>query len=196
VLKHLVLTLCLLGQPVLAAGWQFHTESSKLTYAVDFEQLPIDGRFEQFRVVFETAADKSPRQLTVTIDIASADMGNSDVNEAILDHDWFDVSRHAQASFTSSLFEKSQEGNYVAVGTLQLKGVTQSVRVPFSWQPSTEGPGAMLMTGQVNLNRLDFLIGTGDWASGDEIGLVVTVDFSVVFTSDNIGNGAKNNTQE
>ena len=33
------------------------------------------------------------------------------------------------------------------------------------------------MAGRVELQRLDFGIGTGEWSSGDEIGLDVTVEF-------------------
>ena len=196
VLKYFVLTLCLLSQTCEATDWLSQTASSKLAYSVNFEQSPIDGLFEQFSVVYKTAADESPQQLIVTVDIASVDMGNSDINEAIRDSDWFDVSHHARATFTSSSIEKGQDGIYLASGALQLKGVTQSVSVPFSWQPLADRPGVMVMNGQVILNRIDFLIGMGDWASGDEIGLIVTVDFALTLTSVNIENGLKNKTEE
>lgn len=147
-------------------------------------------------VVYKTAADETPQQLIVTVDIASANMGNADINEAIRDSDWFDITRYPQATFTSSLIEKDRDGNYIANGTLQLKGVIQPVSVPFTWQPVAGRPGVMVMNGQVILNRLDFLIGTGDWASGDEIGLTVTVDFAVTFDTDSIENSSKNSEKE
>ena len=195
-MKYFVLTLCLLSQTCEATDWLSQTASSKLAYTVNFEQSPIDGLFEQFSVVYKTAPDESPQQLIVTVDIASVDMSNSDINEAIRDSDWFDVSQHGQATFTSSFIELVQDENFTASGELQLKGVTQSVSVPFTWQPSASKPGAMVMTGQVVLNRLDFLIGTGDWASGDEIGLIVTVDFAVTLTSVDIENNLKNRTEK
>lgn len=195
-LKYFVLLLCLLSQPCASSDWQSQTAGSKLAYSVNFEQLPINGLFEHFLVVYKTAADETPQQLTVTVDVASANMGNSDINEAIRDSDWFDISRYPQATFSSSLIEKGQDRNFIASGTLQLKGVTQPVSVPFTWQPITGRPGAMSMTGQVILNRLDFLIGTGDWTSGDEIGLTVTVDFAVTFISDSVENDPIISTEE
>lgn len=191
-LKYIVLTLCLLSQACEATDWLSQTASSKLAYSVNFEQSPIDGLFEKFSVVYKTAPDESPQQLIVTVDITSVDMGNSDINEAIRESDWFDVTHHAHATFTSSFIEKGQDGNFIANGALQLKGVTQSVSVPFTWQPLAGRPGVMVMSGQVILNRIDFLIGIGDWASGDEIGLNVTVNYAVTFISDHIENGLKN----
>lgn len=38
------------------------------------------------------------------------------------------------------------------------------------------------MTGELILSRNDFFIGTGEWASGEQIGLAVKVWFEVVFT--------------
>lgn len=195
-MKYFILVLCLLSQPCASSDWQSQTAGSKLAYSVNFEQLPVDGLFEQFLVVYKTVADETPQQLTVTVDIASANMGNSDINEAIRDTDWFDISRYPQATFSSSHIEKVQGGNFLASGTLQLKGVTQPLSVPFAWQAVASRPGVMVMTGRVNLNRLDFLIGTGDWASGDEIGLTVTVDFAVTFISDNIENGPEISSEE
>ncbi len=196
-MKYFVFTLCLLlGQPCFSSDWRSQIASSKLAYSVDFEQLPINGLFEQFLVVYKTAADETPQQLTVTVDIGSANMRNSDINEAIRDIDWFDISRYPQATFTSNLIEKGPDGNFVANGKLQLKGVTQPVNVPFTWQPVAGRPGVMAMTGHVILNRLDFLIGTGDWASGDEIGLTVSVDFAVRLITDSIENGSNNSAKE
>jgi polyisoprenoid-binding protein YceI len=185
-LKYFILTLCLLSQPCFPSDWQSQPAASKLAYSVNFEQLPIGGVFEQFLVVYKTAPDNTPQQLTVTVDIASANMGNSDINEAIRESDWFDISHYPQAIFTSSVIGEDRDGNLIANGTLQLKGITQPVSVPFTWKPVDGQPGAMLMTGQVVLNRLDFLIGTGDWASDDDIGLSVTVDFTGTFIADSI----------
>jgi polyisoprenoid-binding protein YceI len=186
VLRYLVLTLCLLSQPCFPSDWQSQAARSKLAYSVNFEQQPISGRFEHFLVVYRIATDTTPLQLTVTVDVASANMGNSDINETIRESDWFDASHYPQAKFTSSVIEKDPDGNFIANGTLRLKGVKQPVNLPFTWNPVVGQPGAMLMTGQVVLNRLDFLIGTGDWASDDEIGLSVTVDFTVTFIADSI----------
>ena len=185
-MKYFVLTLCLLSQPCFPSDWQSQTADSKLAFSVNLEQQPISGLFEQFLVAYKTAPDTTPLQLTVTVDVASANMSNSDINEAIQESDWFDASHYPQAKFTSSVIEKDLDGNFIANGTLQLKGVKQPVIVPFTWKPVVGQSGAMLMTGQVVLNRLDFLIGTGDWASDDEIGLSVTVDFAVTFITDNV----------
>lgn len=182
-MKYLALTLCLVCQPCFPVDWQAQTGDSKLSYAVNFEHQPVSGMFKQFRVLFKTTPDAVPQQLRVIVDVASADMGNNDINEAIRQSEWFDVANYPQAEFTSREFGQDQDGNYIAHGALRIKGITKPVQVPLVWKHVAGRPGVMSMTGQVVLNRLDFLIGTGEWASGDEIGLGVKVDFRISLIS-------------
>lgn len=182
-LKYFALTLCLLCQPCLADDWHSQSGGSRLSYSVNFEQQPVSGMFKQFRVLFKTTPDAVPQQLRVIVDVASADMGNDDINEAIRQGEWFDVANYPQAVFTSREIGQDQDGYYIAHGALRIKGITKPVQVPLVWKPVAGRPGVMSMTGQVVLNRLDFLIGTGEWASGDEIGLDVRVDFKITLIS-------------
>jgi len=52
--------------------------------------------------------------------------------------------------------------------------------VPFDWQPDTQNPDRATMSGELVLKRSDFSIGIGDWSSGDQIGIDVSVSFTVV----------------
>ena len=61
--------------------------------------------------------------------------------------------------------------------TLTLKGVERDVDVPFTWQDTGNGP---VMDGRVILQRTDFEIGSDEWASGESIGINVTVNFSIL----------------
>lgn len=179
VLRYFFLTLCLLCQPCFAADWQSQSSNSRLSYTVNFEKQPISGLFEQFQVLYKSTSDAAPQQLTVVVDVASVNMGGSDINEAIRQSEWFDISHYPKAMFTSSDFGKGQDGSLIANGKIQIKGITKPLMVPFYWEPVVGQSRTMMMTGKVALNRLDFLIGTGEWASGDEVGLGVTVDFKI-----------------
>jgi polyisoprenoid-binding protein YceI len=176
-MKYLILTIYLFSQLCLAYEWQSAANHSQLIYSVNFEQLPIKGEFKEFMVDYIPG-----QQLRVVVNIASVDMGNSDINQAIRDVDWFDIKRHSQAIFFSDEIKAVGEANYLAKGTLQLKGISQPVNVPFSWQPSVkpdESADSASMTGQLTLSRSDFTIGSPEWASGDQIGIDVDVSFSV-----------------
>lgn len=180
-MKYLILTIYLFSQLGLASGWQSDPKQSQLTYSVNFEQLPINGEFKTFTVDY--AAEQ---QLRVVVSIASVDMGNSDINQAIRDVDWFDIKSHGQAVFFSDKIKAVGEEHYVAEGHLQLKGISHPVNVPFSWQPADnpqQSTKSASMTGQLTLSRSDFAIGSPEWASGDQIGLAVDVSFSVTMLS-------------
>jgi len=61
--------------------------------------------------------------------------------------------------------------------SLNLKGVSEPVDVPFLWRQDAENPGRAIMSGQLTLQRSDFSIGIGDWSSGEQIGIDVSVSF-------------------
>ena len=180
--KYLALTLSVFCSLSTATDWQSDASQSQLSYAVSFEQLPLNGQFKEF------AVDYTPREkLRVVVDISSVDMGNSDINDAIRDADWFDIKQHSQAVFFCDIINVVGEGEFMAEGTLQLKGIKKPVSVPFSWTPSistssisTKEPArAANMSGKLILSRSDFSIGNKEWASGDQIGIDVSVSFDV-----------------
>ena len=79
----------------------------------------------------------------------------------------------------SFVAESNPKENFIAEGSLNLKGVSEPVNVPFVWQPDTQNPDRATMSGQLVLKRSDFSIGIGDWSSGDQIGIDVRVSFTL-----------------
>jgi polyisoprenoid-binding protein YceI len=158
--------------------WKANGAKSHLYFAPSFEELPINGAFKRFTVGV-IADQKQPQSLNVQVQIASADLGSSDLNEAIQMVDWFDSETFAGASFASEDIAMGQaENQFIATGLLQLKGMKKTIEVPFSWQASNQNN--ISMVGELALGRHDFAIGTGEWASGDQIGLAVRVWFELV----------------
>ena len=174
--------LCLLGFPVASAtDWQSDPANSHLNFAPSYEGMPINGAFKEFSTSYQTDSQGQPNRLIVNIAITSADMGNSDLNEAIGAIDWFNISDFPEAQFISEEFSDSGKGTFLARGTLQLKGFKKIVTVPFRWQVLSDSSASM--TGELVLSRSDFSIGSGEWASGEQIGVAVKVWFDVAFTT-------------
>lgn len=163
--------------------WQSDSANSHLYFAPSYEGMPINGAFKQFSTTYQTDSQGQPDSLRVNIAITSADLGNSDLNKAIGAIDWFNISDFPQAQFISEEFSYGDEGIFLAKGTLQLKGFKKTITVPFRWRALSEDSASM--TGELILSRNDFSIGTGEWASGKQIGLAVKVRFDVVFTRSN-----------
>lgn len=160
-----------------ATEWRMDPHASELLFQVSYQGEPAPGSFAKFdtQMHFDPAHPADGR-LRVTVKLASIDMGSDDLNAAVRGPEWFDMHKFSQAEFSSSGFKRIAAGRYVATGTLQLKGMKRAVEVPFSWKP--DGQAAM-MRGELALDRTAFGIGTGDWATGDPIGLSVMVRFNV-----------------
>jgi polyisoprenoid-binding protein YceI len=168
--------LLLTAIPAQATEWQMLT-SSQFGFEATFEGSAAPGRFEQFELelIFDPAAPDTGR-LVVTVNLAAADMGDPDMNTIIADPIWFDAGNFPRAVFRSERIEAGGPGEFTATGTLDLKGISREVAVPFSW--SQEGDRAD-MRGEFVLQRIDFNVGSGEWATGDAIGIEVKLQFDI-----------------
>ena len=163
--------------PALAADWRMDAAGSRLDFAASFENTPAPGVFKQFdtRLGFDGDTPAGGK-LDVTIRVSSADMANADINKAIAGPEWFDFTRHPQATFQSIEIRRVEGNRYLARGTLSLKGAQRPVDVPFTWAPSGD---TATMDGEFTVPRGAFGIGTGEWAATNVIGPEVKVKFRV-----------------
>lgn len=178
-MKRLLLTLLPMLVPAGAPGAEWRsTDESTFTFASTFEGEPIEGKFEHFDARFDFDPENpTAAHLVVTVELAAADMGDEDMNAVLFDEAWFDVARFETAVYESSAVEQRTADEFVANGELDLKGARACVRVPFSWHRSDAGAR---MRGELTLQRADFGVGTGEWASGETIGLDVHLAFDVL----------------
>ena len=179
---YLIALIAMLGyQPAVAETWQSNAPNSTLEFAASYQGLPINGRFNQFSVTLLSDQLTQPTQLNVAVSIHSADMGSSEFNQAIQAADWFNVADFSEATFSSQQLQsatpESDKTAFIARGILQLKGLQKNIAVPLSWHNNSSDQATI--NGELTLDRSDFAIGTGEWASGDQIGLAVRVWFTV-----------------
>jgi polyisoprenoid-binding protein YceI len=168
----------LISTQALAADWKMDPAPSRLEFIATFEKNAAPGVFKEFDTRLARFEPDKPEaaKLDVTVKITSADMKSGDVNRAIRGAEWFDFSRFPQAEFHAEDIRRLAPGRYLARGVLSLKGVKKELEVPFTWQESANGA---TMEGELNVERLQFGIGTGEWANGSTIGLGVRVKFNV-----------------
>ena len=160
-----------------AADWKMDTAASRLEFATTFEKTIAPGVFREFDTQMHFDADKPTEgRLDVTIVVKSADMNSADVNKGIAGADWFDFARFPQAEFHATDISRTGAGHYLAHGVLKVKGMQQSVEVPFSWDETGD---AARLEGEFIVKRGAFGIGTGEWAVTNVIGADVKVKFSV-----------------
>ncbi len=162
--------------PAQAADWQSRS-GGEFTFEVTFEGVGALGEFRRFDVKLKLDPKKLDKsRLRVAVDLTGADMGDPDMNDGIADSDWFNVGKFPKAVFESERIEAGAPGKFVATGILNLKGISKSVAVPFSW--SEKGKRANIR-GEFIVQRTGFNVGSGEWATGDPIGIDVKLRFDV-----------------
>ncbi len=161
-----------------AAEWKIMPEQSTIGFSGTAAGTTIEGVFEEFSgdVMFDPAAPEQT-EATIIIQIGSVKTGNSDVDGTLPGSDWFNTSEYPQATFTADRAEKAEGDNaYLLNGTLELKGNSGEVAVPFTIHVSGDTATA---SGEVTINRLEYGVGPDGPISGITVTEEVTVSFDL-----------------
>ncbi|WHZ19689.1 MAG: hypothetical protein OJF55_001838 [Rhodanobacteraceae bacterium] len=166
--------LCLgLAATAFAKTWQVDPAHSTLTFTNTYQGVAYTGQFRRFTAKIEyDPADLAHAKFDVEIDVASLDTQNSERDHAALGTDFLDTAKFPRAHFVTRSFRKAANGEVQADGKLTLRGVSKPVVLNVSFVP--HGDTATLDV-SAQLKRLDFGIGTGQWADPSMIGNGVTV---------------------
>lgn len=157
--------------------WLSVARDSELRFAARYEGEEIPGRFARFEVrLTADAGTGEPTALAVEVDMGSADMNDDEINEELSGPDWFAAARFPDARFIADDIRSRGDG-FVASGRLRIRDIEQSLEVPFTWRPDGE---RSVLTGSVDLPRLAWQVGIGEWAEDDSLADRVTVAFDVV----------------
>lgn len=172
-MKRLALLLAL-ALPGLAAAADYTVQpaSSTLGFSDTFQGESFNGQFGQWTAAISyDPANLAASKFDVEVTLASAKTGDSDRDGALPGPDFFDVAKFPKAHFITTGFRRSG-GKVIADGTLTLRGVSKPVSLEVTFKP--QGGGATLDVAGT-LQRLDFGVGTGDYADTSVIGGEVKV---------------------
>lgn len=160
--------------PVMASGWQIIAEDSQLTFEGTMLGIPVIGVFERFsaEINFDPAAPEKA-SVTVTIDMTAINSRHDERDLALRLPEWFSVLAFPEAHFSARGFKEDGPGHYVTSGTLTVRGVSRNVTLPFDLHIEN---GEARMTASLDLQRDDFRIGQGEWASNKIVSYGVQID--------------------
>jgi len=162
-----------------AAEWRLVEAVSRLGFIATVEKNAAAGEFKMFSASLSFAPDTpATARLQVTVDTASADLHDPDMNAAVVAPAWLDAQAHPTAEFAASAVERVGDEAFVARGTLRMKGVAHAIEVPFTWQVIEHRAS---MVGEFALSRTAYGVGTGEWGGTDVVGDLVTVQFELAF---------------
>src|SRR5688500_12027657 len=152
---------------------------SSLVFASQYDGETFTGSFPGFstKLSFDPA-QLANAKLDVTIPLAGAKTGNGDRDSTLQGAEFFDVAKHAQARYTANKCRALGGNQCAAHGTLSLHGVSKPVTLNFTWTPGAKP----VLAGKATVKRLDFGVGTGDWADTKLVPNDIAVSTKVIFT--------------
>ena len=167
----------LLAADARAAEWRVDPANSRLRFAGTQGGRPFEGLFEQFTATvrfdeFDLAASKA----IVVIDMASARTGNAQSDDAVQGQDWFAVATYPRARFETTSFRHLGGNRYEADAVLTIRDVAKPVVLPFTLE---KADGATRAKGELVIDRTDFGVGQGQWASPQVVAHEVTIRFDL-----------------
>ena len=153
------------------------TAGSSLVFAGTYQGEVFTGRFPGF----STRLSFDPQQLAgarldVDIPLATATTENSDYDGEMRGDAFFDAAKFPQAHFNATKFRSLGGDRFAADGVLTLHGINKPVTLTFTWTPG----GQPVLAGKATVKRLDFGIGSGDWADTGLIPNEIAVSTKVI----------------
>jgi polyisoprenoid-binding protein YceI len=137
----------------------------------------VRGAFNEFEgSAVVDATDLARSSATLTIQAASIDTRNSQRDDHLRSNDFLAMEEFPQITFVSTAVEVTGPTSLELTGDLTIKGVTNSVTVPFEFEGAATDPFGNLRVGfegAVTINRKDFGI---TWNAALETGGVLVSD--------------------
>lgn len=142
--------------------------------------VPVDGRFRRFdaQIVFDPKAPERAK-VALTIDLASASLGAPETDAELLKPEWFDTKAFPKATFLSTAVNSAGEGKFNVLGRLSIKSSSRDVIVPITLEHTGD---KTIARGKLQLNRLDYRIGDGEWKDTSIVANAVEVNIKLVLT--------------
>jgi polyisoprenoid-binding protein YceI len=137
----------------------------------------VRGAFNEFEgSAIVDANDFSKSSATLTIQAASIDTRQAQRDEHLRSNDFLGMEEHPEITFVSTRVEQTGPTTLELTGDLTVKGVTNSVTVPFDFEGAATDPFGNLRVGfegSVVISRKDYGI---TWNAALETGGVLVSD--------------------
>lgn len=180
VLRGLSLVLMLAHSCAQAAPTRWEVEEgSRLAFTANQAGADFEGRFEEFSATIEFDAEcLDESRFVVDVSLGSVATENDERDEILRSAELFDVDRWPTSIFRASRFEHLSQNRYQAHGELTIRDVRNALVLPFAFTVEEDGLRARL-EGSVDLNRLDYGVGQGEWEDTEWVADKVTATFAL-----------------
>jgi len=137
----------------------------------------VRGAFNEFEgTATLDGANPASSSAQVTISTASIDTRNAQRDENLRSNDFLAMDEYPQITFVSTGARQVDDSTFELTGDLTIKGVTNPITIPFSFEGAAKDPFGNLRVGfegAVTINRKDYGI---TWNAALETGGVLVSD--------------------
>ncbi len=191
-MKHVLTLLLLIGLTVgaqaqtAAPTWAIDAAHSSVNFSIRHFFTPVPGNFKAFTgsIKFDPA-NLAGSSIDVSIDVTSVNTQNERRDGHLRTPDFFDAQQFPTMTFRSTSIEKTGDNTFVAVGTLRIKDVTKTIRLPFTYLGSMPHPRGGQVAGfksELQILRNDYGVGTGSYVETGMIGNEVDISILLEVT--------------
>ncbi len=137
----------------------------------------VRGAFNEFEgTATLDGANPAASSAQVTISAASIDTRNAQRDEHLRSNDFLSMDEYPRITFASTGARQVDDSTFELTGDLTIKGVTNPITIPFSYEGAAKDPFGNLRVGfegAVTINRKDYGI---TWNAALETGGVLVSD--------------------
>jgi polyisoprenoid-binding protein YceI len=137
----------------------------------------VRGAFNEFEgTATLDGANPANSRAQVTISATSIDTRNAQRDEHLRSNDFLSMDEYPQITFSSTGARQADDSTFELTGDLTIKGVTNQITIPFSFEGAAKDPFGNLRVGfegAVTINRKDYGI---TWNAALETGGVLVSD--------------------
>lgn len=188
VFPYLLIMVVSTTQAQLAKEWTLDKAHTSVTFAVKHFFTTVNGNFTDYDGIFYFDPDKlSASKFTFSIPVTSINTNNKKRDADLVSDNFFNAEEYPEIKFVSTKFEKKSAMEFIVHGDLQIKDVTKRVAIPFEItgqmeHPMKEGTKILGLSFNTSLNRTDYKVGTGNWAStlvvGDNVDIEINMELN------------------
>jgi len=159
----------------LTGDYTIDTAHSRIGFVARHAMVTkVRGSFNEFEGAFHLDGENPENSSgQVTIQTKSIDTRNSQRDDHLRSNDFLDMDNHAEVTFVSTAIKQADDTTFTVTGDLTVRGVTQSVEIPFEYTGSATDPFGnqrVGLEGSVVINRKDYGV---NWNAALETGGVL-----------------------
>jgi len=170
-----------------ADPWTIDAAASKLSFETKQMGVPVKGSFGKFSgTIVLDPANLAAARIDITVEVGTGSTGTKDIDEAMTGPDLLAAMKFPAARFVADKVVSDGEGKYRADGKLTIRDMSRDLALPFTLALADDAAKADQLRatarGRVDIKRLDYGVGQGDWKATDAVPNDVAVILEIVAT--------------